>query len=91
MSLVEDRREPILNINRSVYNQKKFDDEFKSDQPAKNKKNSPAKHIKNFINDYHPKNILNLFTILNLISEYNFKNYLIPYTISGITVSLLFY
>ena len=76
MTLVEDRREPILNINRSVYNQKKFDDEFKCDQPDndKNKKNSPAKHLKSFINAYHPKNILNLFTILNLISEYNFKN-----------------
>lgn len=70
-------------INRPVYKQKNFNDKYLFKR--KTYKNNVDNEIKNFLKDYHPKHILNLFTIFNLISEYNFKKYIVGDLISGLT------
>ena len=75
-------------VNRSVYNQKKFDTEFRL-EPVKKSENRKAKILKNSISKLSPWNLLRKITILNLFYEYNFKEYLIPDIFSGLTVGVM--
>jgi len=77
-----------LLLQRPVFNQKKFEDQF-SLNLNKEKKKTGLSHanraFKSYFKTFNPKNILRLFTIFNLVTEYNFKNYLINDIISGVT------
>lgn len=72
-------------IDRPIFSQKQFENEYSLSQSNNESKNQFKKHVKKFFYQYHPKHIINLFTFLNLISEYRFKNYLIGDVISGLT------
>lgn len=74
-----------ISTNRLVFNEKRFDNEFMIDDRMTGGKSIFKNRIVKFLKEYHPKNILNLFTILNLISEYKFKKYLVGDVISGLT------
>jgi hypothetical protein len=80
-----------LKIDRSIYNIAKFEKEFSSHykKPHASAASNIKTNLKKLSSIYHPKNILNIFTILNLASEYKFKEYLIPDIISGLTVGVL--
>ena len=76
----------LINIQRPAYKQNDFDSEYKLKIDDNNKKKSLFKLIKN---NFNPRHLLNIFTILNLITEYNFKKDLIPDLFSGFTVGIM--
>ncbi len=80
-----------LKIDRSIYNIAKFEKEFSSHyiKPRASVTSNIKSNLKKLLAIYHPKNVLNILTILNLASEYKFKEYLIPDIISGLTVGVL--
>ncbi len=93
MSEETEKNDDLL-LQRPVFNQKKFENQFSlnlKDEKKKNGLSHANKAFKSYFKTFHPKNILRLFTILNLVTEYDFKNYLINDIISGITgKSLIF-
>jgi hypothetical protein len=84
----ETEKNDNLLLQRPVFNQKKFENQFALNSNEEKKKTGVShanRAFKSYFKTFHPKNILRLFTILNLVTEYNFKNYLINDIISGIT------
>jgi MFS superfamily sulfate permease-like transporter len=71
----------LINIQRPAFKQNDFDSEFKLKIDTNKKK-----LIKN---NFDPRRLLNIFTILNLITEYNFKKDLIADLFSGFTVGIM--
>ena len=76
--------EQSILIQRPIYSQQTFESQFSIKKKAKKK--SISKSIKNRLKVFHPKNFLNVFTIINLITEYEFKNNLVSDLISGVTI-----
>ena len=77
-----------LSISRSIFNQKKFEETFRSaeDEPEAVKCSS---RFKSLLKTFDPRNILSLFSILNVITGYNVKKYLVSDLLSGITVGIM--
>jgi solute carrier family 26 (sulfate anion transporter), member 6 len=71
----------LINIQRPAFKQNDFDSEFKL--KIDTNKNKLIK------NNFDPRRLLNIFTILNLITEYNFKKDLIADLFSGFTVGIM--
>ena len=78
----------ILNTNkRTIFNQKQFQSEFALDcNTEKNAQNHEnKKNKKKLISCLHPRNLLNIFTIVDVLLKYEFKKNFIADMFSGLT------
>lgn len=83
------KRDKRIEINRPVYKQKEFDQEFSITNKSEPENNLLKKTLKNIAIKFYPNNILGIFTILNLITEYDYKKNLISDLLSGFTVGVM--
>lgn len=74
-------------VHRPIYSRKQFEIDFSIDSnvPKQNCSLKLVSRLKKLAQQYHPKNLLGLFTIFNLISEYRLKEYLANDIVSGLT------
>ena len=93
-----------LNISRPIYNQRKFQHDFSRKQTTNDsdndnesqdeEKQTKPRQIKRTFQKVlaylHPRNLLEIFTIVNFIVEYDFKKNLFPDLFSGLTGKYLF-
>ena len=75
-----DSQKEKLIINRPVYTQKQFENEFSIKAPNQ---------TKSIFQSIDPRRLINIFTIINLITEYDYKNDFIPDLMSGFTVGIM--
>ncbi len=83
-----------LEVNRTVYNQKKFDVEFLTQKVNIQNSGSEKKRLvkiilKNILKFFDPRKLITIFSIFNVINEYDLKNYLVADVFSGITVGIM--
>lgn len=78
-----DSQKEKLIINRPVYTQKQFENEFSIKAPLQ------TNQTKSIFQSIDPRRLINIFTIINLITEYDYKNDFIPDLMSGFTVGIM--
>ena len=77
-----------LEVHRTVYNQKSFDETFLVKENYRRKSLMSSK-IRHLARTYNPANLIKIFTFLNVISEYKFKINLVADLFSGLTVGIM--
>ena len=81
----------VASISRPIYNQGKFQNEFATDlkDVSHDNKSRSRQVCHKLISFIHPRNLLEIFTIINLIVEYDFKKNLFADLFSGLTGKLI--